>query len=207
MKNHPQAHVFFFSSAAVYGNPQTLPITENTPVLPISPYGIHKSTAETLLENYSRALGLCVTVFRIFSVYGVGLRKQLVYDVSQRARQAAALGQESIMLFGTGLETRDFIYVKDVCKAVLLVLSQPVKAPFTTYNLASGVESTVAEVAQCIIKHLNIKVNINFNGVVPKGDPTNWRADIDKVLQLGFKSDYNLDDGLMEVAHWAKVHA
>lgn len=207
IKAQPQAHVFFFSSAAVYGNPKTLPITEGTPVQPISPYGIHKATAESLLANYSRALGLKATIFRIFSIYGPGLRKQLIYDVSQRAIQAGALGQKSIQLFGTGQESRDFLYVDDLCQAVLAVLNQPADELFTIYNLASGVESTVAEVAHCIIKHLNIKLEINFNGEVPKGDPANWRADTHKISQLGFTAKYSLNNGLKQVVNWAKINA
>ena len=207
IKAQPQAHIFFFSSAAVYGNPKTLPITENTPVQPISPYGIHKATAESLLANYSRALGLKATIFRIFSIYGPGLRKQLIYDVSQRAIKAGALGQKSIQLFGTGQESRDFLYVDDLCQAVLAVLRKPANELFTIYNLASGVESTVAEVAHCIIKHLNIKLEINFNGEVPKGDPANWRADTHKISQLGFNAKYSLSNGLKQVVNWAKINA
>ncbi|MCD8739749.1 NAD(P)-dependent oxidoreductase [Mucilaginibacter roseus] len=204
-KAQPDAKLLFFSSAAVYGNPKTLPITEQTPVMPISPYGIHKATAETLLMNYSRALGLQVVVFRIFSVYGPGLRKQLIYDVTQRAIQAGTLGQKSIQLFGTGAESRDFMYVRDVCRAVTSIINQQQDERYAIYNLASGVESTVADVARCLINSLNIDMDIAFDGKVPPGDPTNWRADVTKLEQIGFSSVYSLNEGLNEVAQWAKV--
>jgi UDP-glucose 4-epimerase len=207
IKQQPQAQVFFFSSAAVYGNPNELPITEQTPLQPISPYGIHKSLAESLLANYSRALGLKATIFRIFSVYGPGLGKQLIYDVSMRAIRAAAIGQSTICLFGTGLESRDFLYVEDVCQAVLTVLAHPSNENLALYNLGSGVESTVAEVANCLVKHLNINVAITFDGQVPKGDPLNWRADISKLSKLGFAPKFTINDGLKQVAEWAKVMA
>jgi UDP-glucose 4-epimerase len=206
-KNQPQAQVFFFSSAAVYGNPKTLPITEFTALQPISPYGIHKSLAESLLSNYSRAMGLKATIFRIFSVYGPGLGKQLIYDVSMRAIRAAAIGQPAIRLFGTGAESRDFLYVEDLCQAVLTVLKHPSDENFVIYNLGSGVETTVAEVANCLVKHLNINVEITFDGNVPKGDPLNWRADISKISKLGFAPKYSMDDGLKQVAEWVKVSA
>lgn len=204
-KAQPAAKMLFFSSAAVYGNPKTLPITEATPVMPISPYGIHKATAETLLMNYSRALGIQVVIFRIFSVYGPGLRKQLIYDVTQRAIQAAALGQKSIQLFGTGAESRDFMYVQDVCRAVTTIIDQQQDERCSIYNLASGIESTVADVAQCLIDNLNIDLDITFDGRVPKGDPANWRADVSKLDNIGFNSVYTLREGLKEVAQWAKV--
>ncbi|GAA3985606.1 NAD-dependent epimerase/dehydratase family protein [Mucilaginibacter dorajii] len=207
LKVQPQAQIFFFSSAAVYGNPIKLPISEQTPLQPISPYGIHKALAESLLANYSRAMGLKATIFRIFSVYGPGLRKQLIYDVSLRAMRAAALGERSIQLFGTGLESRDFMYVEDLCKAVLTVLESSAKSGFDVYNLGSGTENTVANVANCIVKHLDIDIEITFDGKVPKGDPLNWRADINKLSQLGFKTQYTIDDGLKQVAYWAKALA
>jgi UDP-glucose 4-epimerase len=207
IKAHPQSRIFFFSSAAVYGNPETLPITECTPLQPISPYGIHKATAETLLTYYAKAFGLKTTVFRIFSVYGPGLRKQLIYDVCQRATQAAALGQKEIRLFGTGNESRDFLYIEDLCQAVLTVLQHDNQERCNVYNLASGTENTVAQVAECIIKHLDIDVKITFDGNVPKGDPANWRADVNKLSLLNFKTKYSLHDGLKQVVTWAKVNA
>ncbi|MCC8408165.1 SDR family oxidoreductase [Mucilaginibacter sp. UR6-1] len=204
-KAQRKAKMLFFSSAAVYGNPKTLPITEQTPVMPISPYGIHKATAETLLMNYSRALGIQVVIFRIFSVYGPGLRKQLIYDVTQRAIQAATLGQKSIQLFGTGAESRDFMYVQDVCRAVTSIIGQDQDEKCSIYNLASGIESTVADVARCLISSLNIDMDITFDGKVPPGDPVNWRADVSKLDDIGFSSVYSLSEGLNEVAQWAKV--
>ena len=205
MRAQPKARLVLFSSAAVYGNPQQLPIKETTPILPISPYGIHKAGAEFLLENYSRAFGLNVTIFRIFSVYGSGLRKQLIYDVSQRALKASAEGKSEIMLFGTRNESRDFIYVEDLCEATHILLESESKTNFSVYNMASGIESTVADVANNLIRHLNIDIKIKFNGEVPKGDPINWRADITKLFELGFTPKYTIDKGLEKIADWAKM--
>lgn len=202
-KSQPQARFFLFSSAAVYGNPEVLPITEETSVMPISPYGVHKATAESLLAHYSRLFDLQVTVFRIFSVYGPELRKQLIWDVSQRAFAAADSGQQAIKLFGTGKESRDFIYVKDLCKAVLTVMNNAPVGKFEVYNLASGVESSIEEVAQVLMKHLNTDIQIEFDGAVPQGDPANWSADITKIKALGFQPKYSLSEGLKQVALWA----
>ena len=204
-KVQPQARLFLFSSAAVYGNPQKLPITEATPVLPISPYGVHKATAETLLTHYARVFKLGITIFRIFSVYGPGLRKQLIWDVSQRAIAADATVGGSILLFGTGQESRDFIYVKDLCRAVLTVMDYQSSNEVEMYNLASGVESTIATVAKCLVQHLGIKVEVRFNGVISKADPANWRTDITRLSGLGFQPRYTLDQGLEEVASWART--
>jgi UDP-glucose 4-epimerase len=204
IKVQPQARLFVFSSAAVYGNPQTLPITETTSVFPVSPYGIHKATAEALLYHYSRVFPLSVTIFRIFSVYGPGLRKQMIWDVSQRALTAFKEGKKRITLFGTGHESRDFIYVEDLCEAVLTVMDHQSQEKIEFYNIASGVESTISEVAECLIRHLQVGVDVDFNGVLPKGDPVNWRADITRLLQLGFRPQYSLDCGLEQAVTWIR---
>ena len=204
-REQPQARLYLFSSAAVHGNPQTLPITESTLVLPISPYGVHKALAETLLTHYARVFGLGVTIFRIFSVYGPGLRKQLIWDVSQRVMTATGLGQRNITLFGTGHESRDFIYVEDLCQAVLTVIAHQSPETVQVYNMASGKESSVLEVAECLVRHLQSDIAIHFNGVSPKGDPANWQADVTNLLKLGFITKYSLDEGLKKVAEWAKA--
>jgi UDP-glucose 4-epimerase len=204
-RHQPRARFLLFSSAAVYGNPQTLPIYETTPVNPISPYGIHKAVAEMLLSHYSRIYGLDITIFRIFSVYGPGLRKQLIWDVGQKALTAAANGQDHISLFGTGKESRDFIYIKDLCRAVLTVIaSTSFVSGVEIYNLASGTERTITDVASCLIDKLGVKIKLEFNGEVPKGDPVNWRADITRLEQLGYTSDYSLELAMEEIATWMK---
>lgn len=203
-KHQPQARLILFSSAAVYGNPASMPIDETTPVLPISPYGIHKAMAEMLLANYNRIYGLGITIFRIFSVYGPGLRKQLIWDVGQKALAAAASGQDRILLFGTGRESRDFIYVKDLCRAVLTVIAGSAGPGFEVYNLASGVERNIADVASCLISSLGLDIKLDFNGELPKGDPANWSADITRLQETGYQAAYTMEGAMNEVAAWIK---
>ncbi|MDT0646265.1 NAD-dependent epimerase/dehydratase family protein [Zunongwangia sp. F260] len=203
-RNHPKARLFLFSSAAVYGDPKKLPISEEAPVQPISPYGVHKLSAEVLLSHYSRIIGLEATVFRIFSVYGPGLKKQLIWDVSQRVLGCGKDDSCEIKLFGTGQESRDFIYIKDLCHAVLKILQMEKTNSFEVYNMASGIENTIAEVAHCIVEALNENVKVKFDGEVREGDPVNWRADISRLKDTGFSCDYQLKEGIAEVAHWVK---
>jgi UDP-glucose 4-epimerase len=201
-RRHPGTRLYLFSSAAVYGNPLLLPITERTLVKPISPYGVHKATAETLLLHYSRVLRLPVTILRLFSVYGSGLRKQMVWDVSQRALAACRAGHKSITLQGTGLETRDFIHARDVCRAALCVMEKRAAAMTEIYNVASGREQTIAGTAQCLLDSLNVDLRVVFNGVLAKGDPAQWGVDVSKLKRLGFRPEYSLELGFQEVAAW-----
>ena len=200
-----KTRLYLFSSAAVYGNPERLPINESAEIKPISPYGIHKATTESLLKNYSRIFDLHITIFRIFSVYGPELRKQLIWDVCQRALDAEMNGIKEIKLYGTGKESRDFIYVKDLCRAVIQVLNGPTENKIETYNISSGIESSISEIADYLIKHLDIDIQISFDGVVRPGDPTNWKADVDKLRVLGFEPQYDLNEGLKQVATWARA--
>ena len=202
---HPNARMFLFSSASVYGNPKSLPIKENSEILPISPYGTHKAVVESVLEHYTRIFDLKVTVFRIFSVYGLGLRKQLIWDVAQRALEAASAGKKSISVYGTGFESRDFIHVHDLCVAALQILDRRDDTKFEIYNLASGIENTVKEVVDCLVDSLELDLEINYSGESREGDPINWRADVDKLSKIGFLPKYNITTGIKDLAESIKL--
>jgi UDP-glucose 4-epimerase len=142
-RHSPAARLVLLSSAAVYGQPDKLPIGEGAPCRPLSPYGCHKRQAELLCAEFSALYGLATVVLRIFSAYGEGLKRQVVWDI---CRQLAA-GVEELTLQGTGAESRDFIHAQDVARAVRLAgLEAPGRAE--AYNLAGGAETTIAELAQ-----------------------------------------------------------
>lgn len=203
-KHQQQARLYFFSSAAVYGNPEKMPITESTIIAPISPYGIHKAVAEDLLQKYSSVYNFGVTVFRIFSVYGEGLKKQMIWDVSQKATIADRKGEKSITLYGTGEESRDFLYIEDLCAAILGIFNTRTEVLFDIYNLGTGIEIKIKDIASLLVHHLEAKVNIDFNGQVQKGDPTNWNLDISKLKSSGFTPHFTIDNGLSQIAKWIR---
>lgn len=198
----PGVRLFLFSSAAVYGNPTELPISEATKVKPISPYGAHKAVAEHLLAYYAGMLDMSVTVLRIFSVYGPGLRKQLIWDICQKVKAAEVTGEECITLWGTGEESRDFIHVADICRAAALAHAHAAKSRFEIFNVATGVESTVRTIADELSGNLNRRLRIKFNGARNSGDPVNWRADVSLLTALGFQPAVDLKAGLAGVARW-----
>lgn len=189
-----------FSSAAVYGNPSSsLPIKENAALNPLSPYGWHKCSAEQICKEYSRLFGLQTISLRVFSAYGPHLRKQLFWDIYQKA-----LHQPNVELFGTGNETRDFIYVKDIAYAVHLLL-QAGRFDGRAANVASGRASTIASVAGIFLGVLGIRKNVVFSGAERTGDPAYWQADISYLQGLGFNPQYELQSGLGLVADWLKT--
>jgi UDP-glucose 4-epimerase len=192
----PDCRFVLLSSAAVYGNPATLPVTEQHAVQPVSPYGYHKRQAELLCEEFSRIYGLPTVVARIFSAYGPGLRRQVVWDICARALTTGKLA-----LRGTGRESRDFIHAADIAQGLHL-LATAVPCTGEIYNLASGCEVRIADLAVTLLGALGSKVQPSFDGTITPGDPVHWRADIAKIAALGFVPSVSIKQGLVAVAEW-----
>ncbi len=181
LKYNPNCKIINLSSAAVYGNPQKLPVVESAHKMPMSPYGFHKQMTELLMTEFSTIYRLQCCSVRIFSAYGSGLKKQLFWDIYQKSKNG-----NIITLFGTGKETRDFIFVADVMKALEMIIEN---ATFSgeIYNLGCGNETTIAEAAQQFIDIINPDLRLKFNNKVKEGDPTRWCADITKLKALNTK--------------------
>ncbi|MEO7317559.1 MAG: NAD-dependent epimerase/dehydratase family protein [Chthoniobacteraceae bacterium] len=192
----PRCRFVLLSSAAVYGNPVSLPVTEDHACAPLSPYGYHKRQSELLCEEFARLFAIPTTVVRIFSAYGPGLRRQVVWEVCRQA-----LTESELRLHGTGGESRDFIHAADVARALRqIVESGPCTGEIC--NLASGTETTIAELADCILRQLGRAIPIRFDGAQTPGDPLHWRAEISRVRALGFEPRVTLEKGLESIAAW-----
>lgn len=192
----PRCRLLFLSSAAVYGDPAALPVTEDQSVAPLSPYGYHKRQAELLCEEFSRIYGLPTAVVRIFSAYGPGLRRQVLWDICSRALMTGHLS-----LGGTGEESRDFIHAGDVA-AGLRVLAERAAAEGEIYNLASGCETTIRELATLLLRALGSEITPQFDGQRRAGDPLHWRADISRLQALGFQPQIIRERGMAATAQW-----
>jgi UDP-glucose 4-epimerase len=194
----PACKFINISSAAVYGNPQRIPITEEDLTEPVSPYGFHKLYAENICEEYHRFYSLQTCSVRIFSAYGAGLKKQLFWDLFTKAKSG-----KPITLFGTGNESRDFIYISDIVNAIWIIIG---KGSFNgeVYNVANGEEVTIKSVANLFYSFLSKGIVFSFNGEVRKGDPQNWMADISKIKGMGYKPGISLNDGIEKYVAWLK---
>lgn len=166
--------VIFPSSAAVYGNPLALPVAEDAPVAPISPYGFHKAACELLAKEYTHCFGLSVVVCRLFSVFGPSQRRLLVWELYEQLTNA---GQD-IHLQGTGEETRDYLYVDDAVQACLAVADAAKLQPGSvSVNIASGQETRVADLAEEMRELINPGKRLFCAQTQRRGDPQRWRAD------------------------------
>jgi len=184
------------SSAAVYGNPRTLPVSEKHPVRPLSPYGWHKYLSELICTEFHDLYGILTCSMRVFSVYGEGLRKQLFWDLYQKS-----LSSKKIELFGTGNESRDFIHISDLVKAYDCIIQN---ASFNgeCINISSGNETTIRDASMCFKNNYDSNLEIQFTQKVKEGDPVNWRADTSLLKSFGFKAVIELDEGMKIVAKW-----
>jgi UDP-glucose 4-epimerase len=195
----PDCRFIFLSSAAVYGNPESLPIKESQSLGSISPYGFHKRQCEQLCLEFTKVYDLPTSIVRIFSAYGPGLRRQVIWDICQKA-----IAQNNVRLQGTGAESRDFIHALDIARA-LLVVAQSAPMEANIYNLGSGKEMAIAELATLILDALECKQSPEFDGLVPTGTPLNWQADMSKLQALGFSPSVSIEKGIKTFANWCRA--
>lgn len=194
-KYNPHCKYINLSSAAVYGNPKYLPIDEQHPINPISPYGVHKKIAEQICNEFYHQYKVATVSLRIFSAYGPGLKKQLFWDLYKKSSLA------NVLLFGTGQESRDFIYISDVVKAIDMIIHHH-EFSGTVINVANGIEWTIAEVANHFFSSMSPAITYSFSGEERKGDPSNWVADISKLKSLGYTNGVSLEEGINKYWKW-----
>jgi dTDP-glucose 4,6-dehydratase/UDP-glucose 4-epimerase len=197
-KHSPSCRFIHISSAAVYGSPVNLPINEQETVKPQSPYGWHKYVSECICKKYSTLYGIKTCSMRVFSVFGERLTKQLFWDIYQKIKKSPV-----ITLFGSGNESRDFIYIYDLIVAMDILL-QKTEFNGEVINVSSGKETAIKDAASLFCRLYDPAIQLKFNNEVKKGDPSNWWADISKLKSLGFAPTVSLETGLGNYIQWLK---
>lgn len=218
----PGATVVLLSSAAVYGNgtarplagPLAGPLAEQGPVAPISCYGWHKLMAEDLAARAAGRDGLTVRIVRLFSVFGPGQRKLLLYDLGCKLL-AARDGR--VELFGHGGETRDYVPVTAAAALVAgLAGLTPAAAAgvgatddgrLLLVNGGTGRGRTVREVATALMTAMARPVELVFTGRPRRGDPGALVADTARLAALGFAAADGFEAGVQACADWLCAQA
>jgi len=188
--------LIFTSTAHVYGEPQYLPIDERHPINPKSPYAISKYAAERYCLIYGRKLGLKVVVVRLFNTYGPGQSLGFVIpDLIHRLIN----NPEELLVYGTGREVRDFIFISDVVNALIKVMECEVEGE--CYNIGSGVGTSISKLISLLIKITNIRPRkITFTKRNTSGKPSIIIADISKAKrELKWKPLVSIEEGLRHV--------
>jgi len=199
----PECALIAASSAAVYGADHAGPIPEDAVLAPMSPYGQHKMMMEQLCQSYTRSFGLHCSIVRLFSVYGPGLRKQLLWDVCSRLKAQP----DELTLGGTGAEIRDWTDVRDVARLLASFAAPPTQASSRIINGGSGRGTSVADIATGLIQQWGTDTVVRYSGVSRPGDPVSLLADDANLRRVGFDWRIPLDRGLADYVAWFKGQA
>jgi nucleoside-diphosphate-sugar epimerase len=189
------------SSAAVYGDAQTLPVREDFNPMPLSPYAVSKLAAENYALVFNQIYGLETVCLRYFNVYGP---RQAYNDYSGAITIFVneILGNRPPKIFGDGEQTRDFVFVEDVLSATMLALTEK-NAVGEIFNIASGKATTINKIVQ-ILQKIMSKKNLKPVHEKPReGDIRHSYASIEKARTLlGYEPMFSLEKGLKELVNY-----
>jgi UDP-glucose 4-epimerase len=193
--------VLFASSAAIYGEPEYVPIDEKHKTNPISPYGAAKLSIERLGITYYECFGLPFTAIRIFNNYGVRQQRYVMYDLIKKLYK----NNNYLEVLGTGEQVRDYCYVKDAARCFILAAENE-KSSGEVFNLAGGNSVKIKDLVELIIKTLGLKnVNVKYTGQSWKGDIMKLIADTTKTENdLGFEPEISLNEGIKKLNNWLR---
>lgn len=191
--------VVFSSSAAVYGTRPELPYKEDTPIDCQSPYAWSKQAGAELCQLYTHAYGLEAVALRYFNVFGTGQNPNSAYAAVIAKFMQLAAENKPLGIDWDGLQSRDFVSVKDVVQANILAATRGV--PGEIYNVASGRTYTLLELADTIEKVSGRKLERVSRPKRP-GDVHESSADITKIRAIGYVPRVTLEEGLQEM--WAE---
>ncbi|WKD59138.1 UDP-glucose 4-epimerase GalE [Corynebacterium caspium] len=200
MRLHKVKNLVFSSTAATYGEPESVPITEEFPTLPTNPYGATKLAIDYAISSYAAAHGIGATSLRYFNVAGaygkVGENREIETHLIPLVLQVALGHREKIMMFGTdwstpdGTPIRDYIHIRDLADAHILALEANQPGTHNIYNLGSGDGYSVKQVIEMCREVTGHPIPAE---VAPRraGDPAVLVASSAKIMQeLGWQPRY-----------------
>ncbi|MEA3029345.1 MAG: UDP-glucose 4-epimerase [Sphingomonadales bacterium] len=195
--NAPSAAVVAVSSAAVYGEGHSGPIDEDAATRPFSPYGFNKYAMEQLFRCYAQSFGCRIAIVRLFSIYGNGLTKQLLWDLCTRFEDNAG----ELLLAGSGEELRDWLHVDDV--AVLLEKASARASPdVALVNGGRGTGLAVRSIVELVRAAWSDAPRVSFSGSRRPGDPFSLVAATRRLDQWGFRPAVAPERGIADYVAW-----
>ncbi len=187
------------STCEVYGSPESVPISENAELRPMSPYAASKAGADRLCFAYAKTYGIPVTIARFFNIFGER-QKEKGFGAVIPIFVGRALRNETIKVFGSGLQTRDYLHISDVTNAYEMLLDHPDEQKGEVYNFGTGVGTSIKDIAEYIAKKCN--TTIEYVEGRP-GEASDMIANITKVKeQFGWKPKMSFYDGLDRYIAW-----
>ncbi len=184
----------YASTAAVYGEPEHIPIPESHPLNPVSPYGASKLAGERAGFAFKETYGLDFSAIRIFNTYGPRQPRYVMYDFIHKLKKDPSL----LEVLGTGEQVRDYCYVSDMVEAFMLVA----KKGAGVYNAAGGRPISIKELAELMVGIISPGARIKYGGKTWKGDIKTLYADITRLQALGFKPEVGFEEGVRKLIQW-----
>jgi UDP-glucose 4-epimerase len=192
--------IFASTGGALYGEPQALPVDEDQPILPTSPYGFHKYLGEQYLGYYRRVHGMATAVMRYANVYGPRQDPSTEAGVISIFGSALLAGRQPV-IFGDGTQTRDFVYVGDVADANLRVLGRSLEQPV---HIATGVETTVNDLFTRMRTLTGATVDAKHGPPVPGEVYRIFLSPRRAAALLGWRPKVGLEEGLRRTVEWLR---
>jgi UDP-glucose 4-epimerase len=186
----------------VYGNPEYVPITEDHPLNPTSPYGVSKLAGEEYCQVYRRLYGMDIVMLRFFTAYGPRQRPDMAI---RRFVEKISKGEPPVV-YGDGNQQRDFTYIDDVLHGTVAA-AQIGGCAGEVFNLGGGYRTSINNLLDRLLRHMG-----KSNAIQPiyegkkLGDVETTHADISKARdKLGYQPRTSLDEGLKNFVEWYKT--
>jgi len=194
---HDIKNIVAASSAAVYGEAENLPISENNKTNPSSPYGESKLKMEEYIQSFSKKHNLNSIILRIFNAYGIGQSSEYAGVITKFLDRISK--NERPEIFGDGLQTRDFISIQDVIDSIHCAISKIEGKRGSVYNIASGKSISISDLASIMISISGKNLNM-LHSTAKKGDIKVSQADISLVKkELDFVLKIELKEGIKDL--------
>jgi UDP-glucose 4-epimerase len=190
--------LIFTSSGAVYGDQARQPVGEAATPNPLSPYAVSKLAAEHYVHTVGSLWGTSTIVLRIFNAYGPGQPLLPSHSPVIPRFLNQALGGGSLVIFGNGEQTRDFVFVSDIVQALIAALG--VEDPgHRTFNIGSGTELSIRQLAREVLSQTGSSSNIIYSPV-KSGGVSRLRADLTLAQRvLGYRPEVTLSEGIQRI--------
>jgi len=196
--------IVYTSSVSVYGNPKYLPINEDDSINLLSPYAVSKYSGEGYCRAFYESYSIPITILRYSNVYGTGQWVENPYCGVVAKFFEQAMSNKNIQIHGDGEQTRDFTFIDDAVDATILSILNP-KAEGEVYNVGSGKETTINELASIILEITSSKAGIEY---IDRRDIDNIRRrvlNIEKIRKdLRWVPKFTLRNGLFKTYEWLK---
>ena len=193
------------SSAAVYGESDALPLVEETPLQPMSPYAVSKRVDEMYAELFTNSFGFEVAALRYFNVYGPRQRPDSMYAAAVPIFERRLLDGKPVTVFGDGGQTRDLINVHDIVRANLIASEHP-NAAGKVFNICTGIETRLLDLLDVLYQLFPDAPKPEF--AAPRaGDIYRSVGSPQKALRImDFRAQVPLTEGLKETVDWMSTN-